>query len=53
MPRGSVGLLSRCVLYQLLKSNDRAYYQQTIAAIRAQLDEPTFLKAWTAGNNDT
>jgi non-specific serine/threonine protein kinase len=28
---------------------DRAYYLQTIAAVRAQLDEPTFLKAWTQG----
>ncbi len=25
------------------------YYQQSVAAIRAQLDEPTFLKAWTEG----
>ena len=28
---------------------DRAYYLQTVATVRAQLDEPTFLKAWTAG----
>lgn len=28
---------------------DRPHYQQTVAALRAQLDEPTFLKAWTAG----
>ncbi len=28
---------------------DRTYYLHTVAAIRAQLDEPTFLKAWTVG----
>ena len=28
---------------------DRAYYLQTVAAIRAQLDEPTFLRACTEG----
>ena len=39
----------RTLLSAPLTPIDRAYYQQTIAAIRAQLDEPTFLKAWTAG----
>jgi DNA-binding CsgD family transcriptional regulator/tetratricopeptide (TPR) repeat protein len=28
---------------------DRAYHLQSVATIRAQLDESTFLKAWTAG----
>jgi non-specific serine/threonine protein kinase len=28
---------------------DRTYHLHTVAAIRAQLDEPTFLKAWTVG----
>ncbi|MEZ4866430.1 MAG: tetratricopeptide repeat protein [Caldilineaceae bacterium] len=28
---------------------DRPYYEQTVATLRAQLDEPTFLQAWTAG----
>ncbi len=28
---------------------DRPSYQHTVAAIRAQLDEPAFLNAWTAG----
>jgi DNA-binding CsgD family transcriptional regulator len=28
---------------------DRPYYQQSVAAIRGQLDEPAFLKAWTEG----
>jgi len=28
---------------------DRSHHQRTVAAIRAQLDEPTFRKAWTAG----
>ena len=39
----------RTLLSAPLTPIDRAYYQQTVAAIRAQLDEPTFLKAWTAG----
>ena len=39
----------RTLLGAPLTPIDRAYYQQTIAAIRAQLDEPTFLNAWTAG----
>ncbi len=28
---------------------DRSCYERTIAAVRVQLDEPTFLNAWTAG----
>ena len=40
----------RTLLSAPLTPIDRAYYQQTIAAIRAQLDEPAFLKAWTAGH---
>jgi DNA-binding CsgD family transcriptional regulator/tetratricopeptide (TPR) repeat protein len=28
---------------------DRAYYLQNVATLRAQLDESTFLNAWTAG----
>jgi predicted ATPase/DNA-binding CsgD family transcriptional regulator len=28
---------------------DRSYYEQSVAAVRAQLDEPTFLKAWSEG----
>jgi non-specific serine/threonine protein kinase len=32
-----------------LNPNDRAYSLQTVAAIRAQLGEPTFMRAWTEG----
>src|SRR6266545_3109888 len=39
----------RTLLGAPLTPIDRPAYQQTVAAIRAQLDEPTFLKAWTAG----
>ncbi len=39
----------RTLLRAPLTPIDRPYYQQTVAAIRAQLDEPTFLKAWTEG----
>jgi non-specific serine/threonine protein kinase len=39
----------RTLLRAPLTPTDRPYYQQTVAAIRAQLDEPTFLKEWTAG----
>jgi predicted ATPase/DNA-binding CsgD family transcriptional regulator len=39
----------RTLLGAPLTPIDRPYYQQTVAAIRAQLDEPTFLKAWTEG----
>jgi DNA-binding CsgD family transcriptional regulator len=28
---------------------DRSSYEQTVAAVRALLDEPTFLNAWTEG----
>jgi DNA-binding CsgD family transcriptional regulator/tetratricopeptide (TPR) repeat protein len=39
----------RTLLGAPLTPIDRPAYQQTVAAIRAQLDEPTFLNAWTAG----
>lgn len=39
----------RTLLGAPLTPIDRPAYQQTVAAIRAQLDEPTFRKAWTAG----
>lgn len=39
----------RTLLGAPLTPIDRPYYEQTVAAIRAQLDEPTFLKAWTTG----
>ncbi len=39
----------RTLLGAPLTPIDRPYYQQTVAALRAQLDEPTFLKAWTEG----
>ena len=39
----------RTLLSAPLPPIDRPSYQQTVAAIRAQLDEPTFLKAWTEG----
>jgi DNA-binding CsgD family transcriptional regulator len=39
----------RTLLGAPLTPIDRPYYQQTVAALHAQLDEPTFLKAWTAG----
>src|SRR5262249_24956042 len=45
---GSAGSL-RTLLSAPLTPIDRPYYQQTVAAIRAQLDEPTFLNAWTGG----
>src|SRR6266566_3713416 len=39
----------RTLLGAPLPPIDRPSYEQTVAALRAQLDEPTFLKAWTAG----
>ena len=39
----------RTLLGAPLTPIDRLYYEQTVAALRAQLDEPTFLKAWTEG----
>jgi DNA-binding CsgD family transcriptional regulator len=39
----------RTLLGAPLTPIDRPLYQQTIAALRAQLDEPTFLNAWAAG----
>jgi DNA-binding NarL/FixJ family response regulator len=39
----------RTLLRAPLTPIDRPYYQHTVAAVRAQLDEPAFLKAWTAG----
>jgi DNA-binding NarL/FixJ family response regulator len=39
----------RTLLRAPLTPIDRPAYQQTIAALRAQLDEPTFLNAWAAG----
>jgi DNA-binding NarL/FixJ family response regulator len=39
----------RTLLGAPLPPIDRPYYQQTVAAVRAQLDEPTFQNAWTAG----
>jgi non-specific serine/threonine protein kinase len=39
----------RSVLCAPLNPIDRAYSLHTVAAIRAQLDEPTFLRAWTEG----
>jgi predicted ATPase/DNA-binding CsgD family transcriptional regulator len=39
----------RTLLGTPLTPIDRTYYRQAIAAIRAQLDEPTFLNAWTEG----
>src|SRR5262249_19849881 len=39
----------RTLLRAPLTPIDHVYYQQTVAAIRAQLDEPAFLKAWIAG----
>jgi predicted ATPase/DNA-binding CsgD family transcriptional regulator len=39
----------RTLLDAPLPPIDRLAYQRTIAAIRAQLDEPTFLNAWAAG----
>jgi len=32
---------------------DRSYYERTVAAVRAQLDESIFLNAWTAGRTMT
>jgi len=43
----------RNILGAPLTPIDRSYYEQTVAAIRAQLDEPTFLKAWTEGRTMT
>jgi predicted ATPase/DNA-binding CsgD family transcriptional regulator len=39
----------RTLLGAPLPPIDRPAYEQTVAALRAQLDEPTFLKTWTAG----
>jgi predicted ATPase/DNA-binding CsgD family transcriptional regulator len=39
----------RTLLGAPLTPIDRPAYQHTVAALRAQLDEPTFLNAWTAG----
>jgi Tetratricopeptide repeat len=39
----------RTLLGAPLPPIDRPSYQQTVAALRAQLDEPTFLNAWTEG----
>jgi DNA-binding CsgD family transcriptional regulator len=43
----------RMLLGAPLTPIDRPYYQQTVAALHAQLDEPTFLKAWTEGQTMT
>jgi non-specific serine/threonine protein kinase len=39
----------RTLLGAPLTPIDRPYYEQTVAALRAQLDEPAFLNAWAAG----
>jgi non-specific serine/threonine protein kinase len=39
----------RALLGAPLTAIDRPFYQRKVAATRAQLDEPTFLKAWTQG----
>jgi predicted ATPase/DNA-binding CsgD family transcriptional regulator len=39
----------RTLLGAPLPPIDRPSYQRTVAALRAQLDEPTFLKAWAEG----
>jgi hypothetical protein len=39
----------RTLLGAPLPPIDRPAYEQTVAALRAQLDEPSFLNAWTAG----
>jgi non-specific serine/threonine protein kinase len=39
----------RTLLGAPLTPMDRPSYEQTVAALRTQLDEPTFLKAWTEG----
>jgi non-specific serine/threonine protein kinase len=39
----------RTLLGAPLPPIDRPAYEQTVAALRAQLDEPTFLSAWTVG----
>jgi predicted ATPase/DNA-binding CsgD family transcriptional regulator len=39
----------RTLLGAPLTPIDRPYYQQTVAAVRAQLDEQTFLRAWAEG----
>jgi predicted ATPase/DNA-binding CsgD family transcriptional regulator len=39
----------RTLLGAPLPPIDRPAYQHTVAALRAQLDEPSFLNAWTAG----
>jgi DNA-binding CsgD family transcriptional regulator len=43
----------RNVLRAPLTPTDRAHYLQTVATIRARLDESTFVKAWTAGQTMT
>jgi non-specific serine/threonine protein kinase len=45
--------LLRTLLSAPLTPIDRAYYLQTLATIRAQLDEPTFLRAWADGQATT
>ncbi len=39
----------RTMLGAPLTPMDRSSYEQTVAAVRALLDEPTFLNAWTEG----
>ncbi|HHW51165.1 MAG TPA: helix-turn-helix transcriptional regulator, partial [Pseudoclavibacter sp.] len=39
----------RALLGAPIPPPDRRSYQRTVAALRAQLGEPTFLHAWTAG----
>jgi non-specific serine/threonine protein kinase len=43
----------RTLLSAPLTPIDRTYYLQTLDAVRAQLDEPTFVKAWTEGQGLT
>jgi DNA-binding CsgD family transcriptional regulator/tetratricopeptide (TPR) repeat protein len=43
----------RALLGAPLPPSDRSSYEHTVAALRAQLDEPTFLKAWTGGQKMT
>jgi DNA-binding NarL/FixJ family response regulator len=57
MPGQSVSAAQLCGFAESLRRQlnapltpiDRTYYLHTVAAIRAQLDEPTFLRAWTEG----
>jgi len=43
----------RILLGAPLTPLDRSYYEHTVAAVRAQLDQPIFLKAWTEGRTMT